>query len=169
MLFEHHHWRLLDQFGWVVIPPWKEDGFEDLARGIGCQVVRSRERELIRPMTPEEASPSSLSASFGLSDFPLHCDAAHWPVPARYLAFKCLDPGREPTGTKLLDTHALTLSTAARSLARSEKTFSPKEFKCPVCALALNGYAEMKAANLDADHVTTEEREMVYEPDYGNC
>ncbi|UPT63436.1 MAG: hypothetical protein M0D54_02405 [Hyphomonadaceae bacterium JAD_PAG50586_4] len=50
-----------------------------------------------------------------------------------------------------------------------EKTFSPKEFRCPVCALALNGYAEMKAAKLDADHVTTEEREMVYEPDYGNC
>lgn len=119
MVFEHDHWRLLDQFGWIVLPPWKEDRFEDLARGIGCQVVQSRERELIRPMTREEASPSSLSASFGLSDFPLHCDAAHWQIPARYLALKCLDPGREPTGTKLLDTHAMTLSAAARSLARS--------------------------------------------------
>ncbi|HSD37756.1 MAG TPA: hypothetical protein VLC92_09615 [Rhodocyclaceae bacterium] len=49
-----------------------------------------------------------------------------------------------------------------------EKSFVAEEFHCPVCDLVLNSHDEIRAAGLPEDHSETEEREMEYEPEYGN-
>lgn len=49
-----------------------------------------------------------------------------------------------------------------------EREFVGKEFHCPTCELALKGSDEINAAGLDYIHRDQQEREMEYEPDYGN-
>ena len=49
-----------------------------------------------------------------------------------------------------------------------EKELSAEEFKCPVCKLALDGTDELEYAGIDIYHTLSVEREMEFEPDYGN-
>ena len=49
-----------------------------------------------------------------------------------------------------------------------DREFAAEEFRCPTCELALNGSEELDAAGLDTLHEDRQEREMEYEPDYGN-
>jgi len=49
-----------------------------------------------------------------------------------------------------------------------ETTYSAEQFRCPVCQLELEGTFEIEVAKLDTEHVETEQREMQFEPDYGN-
>jgi hypothetical protein len=49
-----------------------------------------------------------------------------------------------------------------------EKYYAAEEFHCPVCDLVLEGTDELEAAEVATEHSETEEREMEYEPDYGN-
>lgn len=48
------------------------------------------------------------------------------------------------------------------------REFAGEEFRCPTCDLSLNGSDEIIAAGLDTVHEDRQEREMDYEPDYGN-
>ena len=49
-----------------------------------------------------------------------------------------------------------------------EKEFVAEEFHCPVCKLYLRSQAEIEAAGLVTEHTDADEREVEYEPDYGN-
>lgn len=49
-----------------------------------------------------------------------------------------------------------------------DRVFEGEEFQCPACGLALFGSAEMEAANIDNSYVEQIERELEYEPEYGN-
>ncbi|WP_443699794.1 hypothetical protein [Pseudomonas sp.] len=49
-----------------------------------------------------------------------------------------------------------------------ERTFTGEEFICRSCELALVGSAEIEASGLPDTHEDKEERELEYEPDYGN-
>ncbi len=49
-----------------------------------------------------------------------------------------------------------------------ERHFVGEEFRCPTCKLDLDGYDELDFAELDAEYSDTHEREMEYEPEYGN-
>jgi hypothetical protein len=49
-----------------------------------------------------------------------------------------------------------------------EREFVGEEFKCPACELTLVGSEELDAAGIDYIHEDQQEREMDYEPDYGN-
>jgi hypothetical protein len=84
------------------------------ARGRSPQLV-----EALRPTTPEEARPASLSRKFGFDSFPFHIDTAHWTVPARYLILSCVDPGESEVPTLLVLKDAVSLSEEERSVARS--------------------------------------------------
>jgi hypothetical protein len=44
--------------------------------------------QLLRPLPEDSAPPNSLSAAHGLNGFPLHTDAAHHPVPPRYIVMR---------------------------------------------------------------------------------
>lgn len=46
--------------------------------------------------------------------------------------------------------------------------YLPTEFHCPTCKLGLVGELAMQAAGLDDTHVEQQEREIEYEPEYGN-
>jgi hypothetical protein len=48
------------------------------------------------------------------------------------------------------------------------RQFFGAEFRCPTCDLGLMGSDEIEAADLNYIHRDTTEREMAYEPDYGN-
>lgn len=59
----------------------------------------------VQSLTPREeieALPNTYSGNFGLGEFPLHTDLAHWAIPPRYLALRCIR-GAESVGTRLLD------------------------------------------------------------------
>jgi hypothetical protein len=49
-----------------------------------------------------------------------------------------------------------------------ETVYTPIAFVCPVCGLELYGEDELSVANMDSPVIETEEREISYEPDYGN-
>lgn len=50
-----------------------------------------------------------------------------------------------------------------------EITYSADEFACPVCGLHLTGQAEVVAGEYELEHTETDERQIEYEPEYGNC
>lgn len=54
------------------------------------------------------------------------------------------------------------------SIEYVEKTYSSEEFICKVCGLHLSGTRELRATNLPDEFYETEERERVFEPEYGN-
>jgi L-asparagine oxygenase len=54
------------------------------------------------PYDISEAPPNTYSGNFGVAEFPLHTDLAHWAVPPRYLALRCIH-GSESVATKVLD------------------------------------------------------------------
>lgn len=49
-----------------------------------------------------------------------------------------------------------------------EREFEAEEFRCPSCELSLDGSEEFAAAGLNTTYQDEQEREMDYEPDYGN-
>lgn len=49
-----------------------------------------------------------------------------------------------------------------------EREFVGDEFRCPTCQLVLLGSDELDSAGIDYIHTDDVEREMEYEPDYGN-
>jgi hypothetical protein len=49
-----------------------------------------------------------------------------------------------------------------------ETTYSPAEFICEQCGLHLIGTDELRAAGLSEEVIEIDEREIAYEPDYGN-
>ena len=49
-----------------------------------------------------------------------------------------------------------------------DREFVGEELKCPTCELALTGSDELDAAGINYIHEDRQEREMKYEPDYGN-
>ncbi|MBW8311609.1 MAG: hypothetical protein K0M64_06185 [Rhizobium sp.] len=49
-----------------------------------------------------------------------------------------------------------------------DREFVAEEFHCPICDLLLEGSEEIDAAGLDYIYEDQQEREMEYEPDYGN-
>lgn len=54
------------------------------------------------PRKTTEAPPNTYSGNFGTNDFPLHTDLAHWAIPPRYLALRCIK-GQESVATRILD------------------------------------------------------------------
>ncbi|KJK04648.1 hypothetical protein UB44_03340 [Burkholderiaceae bacterium 26] len=59
--------------------------------------------ELIRPQTANDAHPRSLSARYGMGEFPLHVELSHRPRPCRYILLGCIEPGTLSVPTLLLD------------------------------------------------------------------
>ncbi|WP_457090636.1 hypothetical protein [Microvirga sp. P5_D2] len=49
-----------------------------------------------------------------------------------------------------------------------DREFVGEEFRCPICDLTLMGSDEIEASGLNYIHEDQQEREMEYEPDYGN-
>ncbi len=56
----------------------------------------------LRPYAKLSAPPNTYSGNFGTGEFPMHTDLAHWAVPPRYLALRCIS-GTSEVATSLFD------------------------------------------------------------------
>lgn len=53
----------------------------------------------LKPMERLSSTPNTYSGNYGLQKFPMHTDLAHWFIPPRYLALRCI------VGSKNVATH----------------------------------------------------------------
>lgn len=122
--------RHLRQNGYVLVPKWHCDQTTiDIGRSIGTVVdIRALlpqsgipTVQTLSPRHTSESSSNRYSGTYGLADFPLHTDLAHWARPPRYLVLRCRG-GSTDVVTRLMPSSALasTLGTATlrRALAR---------------------------------------------------
>lgn len=62
--------------------------------------------QILKPRTQTQSSPNTYSGNFGLDEFPLHTDLAHWFIPPRYLVLRCVC-GTKDVATYLFDSREL--------------------------------------------------------------
>ncbi|MDD2864020.1 MAG: TauD/TfdA family dioxygenase [Methylococcales bacterium] len=101
----------LARYGYVFIPELKPNCCtEFIANEIGSifkvsSFVGYEHIPDIQVLTPREESKSNIknkySDNFGLNDFPLHTDLAHWLCPPRYILLRCLN-GSDLVSTKII-------------------------------------------------------------------
>ena len=66
-------------------------------------IVQADSLPAIQTLKPKPtAQPNTYSGNYGLGEFPLHSDLAHWTVPPQYLGLRCIS-GVAGVDTKLLD------------------------------------------------------------------
>lgn len=58
------------------------------------------------PKDQTSSPPNTYSGNFGLCEFPLHTDLAHWALPPRFLVLRCVS-GVEAVPTRILDGQTL--------------------------------------------------------------
>ncbi len=118
----------LGAVGWVAVPGQSVDerGLAESIRRIAETLGEIRpgrsghEIEHVIPSEAHLAQAGSLSSKHGLEPLPLHTDAAHHPVPCRYLILACAEPGPSPTPTILLDDHTVDLTQDEADACKSE-------------------------------------------------
>ena len=72
------------------------------ALGLVDEVEGLRPVQTLTPQHIYDAPPNTYSGNFGVAEFPLHSDLAHWAIPPRYLALRCVC-GSQVVSTRLLD------------------------------------------------------------------
>jgi len=65
------------------------------------------------PRETTEAALNQYSGNYGLNEFPLHSDLAHWAIPPRYFMLRCI------IGAEGVFTHVLLWSTIAKQIRES--------------------------------------------------
>src|SRR5262249_25232473 len=58
----------------------------------------------LRPRAVEDAKPTIYSGTYGMGEFPIHTDLAHWYRPPRYFILRCIR-GNPDVGTLAFDGH----------------------------------------------------------------
>ena len=77
-----------------------------------------RDVQVLEPRTMFDATPNTYSGIFGVQDFPLHTDLAHWFVPPRYFALRCVIGARR-VFTRLVDSKELIPIPGRHNLSRA--------------------------------------------------
>lgn len=93
---------------------------EDLLMSLG-QPVEIEGVPRLQVLTPKESnnvSPNTYSGNYGMREFPLHTDLAHWYLPPRYLALGCIQ-GTESVGSLVYDSCKLIDVIGEQLLARA--------------------------------------------------
>ena len=60
----------------------------------------------LRPHEASNAAPNTYSGNFGIGEFPMHTDLAHWAIPPRYLVLRCIR-GASEVATGVIDGNLL--------------------------------------------------------------
>ena len=92
------------------------EAFSELGRLI--QLPGVAEIQLLTPRQTFDASPNTYSGNFGVQSFPLHTDLAHWFLPPRYFALRCV-VGSRNVSTNLVDTQDLISIVGRKGLMRA--------------------------------------------------
>ena len=109
----------LIEHGYVLLPQHRpSESSERVAESFG-ETVTPWEGGLVQRLVPRAVStPNTYSGNFGLGQFPLHTDLAHWRVPPRYLLIRCLK-GYRDVPTLILDGRVLSKQIGAETLTRA--------------------------------------------------
>ena len=123
----------LKERGYVHIPKWYPEATTiDLSKSIGKLVdipallpqTSIPTVQVLRPAREDHSSTNRYSGTYGLSEFPLHSDLAHWARPPRYLMLRCRC-GTNSVVTRMLDSAVIVSefgrSTLRRALARPRR------------------------------------------------
>lgn len=119
--------RKVDGSGWLTLqtPATNEAEVRGSLLDVACRLGdplpgrNGRYVERLVPLRQADALPRSLSAIAGLGAQPWHTDAAHRPIPARYLVLACVDSGKPSVTTELCEWSSL-LPAAWIEAARTE-------------------------------------------------
>ena len=76
------------------------------------------EVQMLTPQHTDYAPPNTYSGNFGLQAFPLHTDLAHWFLPPRYFALRCIN-GSKYVSTNLVDVEDLISIVGRQNLMRA--------------------------------------------------
>ncbi len=83
-MLEHLH-----RYGWATFDEVSDADFLRMAESLGTPWKRREgEVEQLRIRESHLASPRSLSGIYGLKEFPLHTDFAHYPTPPRFVLLR---------------------------------------------------------------------------------
>lgn len=74
--------------------------------------------QVLTPKPVDTAPPNIYSGNYGLEEFPLHTDLAHWGIPPRYLVLRCV-VGSPDVGTYLVDGRRVVAAAGADALRRA--------------------------------------------------
>jgi hypothetical protein len=72
----------------------------------------------LRPHAKSNATPNTYSGNFGIGEFPMHTDLAHWASPPRYLVLRCIK-GAPEVATGVFDGHMMIDDIGSTSLRRT--------------------------------------------------
>lgn len=124
---QHNIAMHLHQNGYVTLTKWLSDQTTiDIGRSIG-NVVNVQALlpgsgiptvQTLSPRLTSESSSNRYSGTYGINDFPLHTDLAHWVQPPRYLILRCRS-GSAIVTTKLLRSSALASTLGTATLRRA--------------------------------------------------
>ncbi|MCW7490857.1 Fe(II)-2OG oxygenase family protein [Leptospira meyeri] len=92
-----------------------------IAKYIG-NINKSRRTNLVdilKPTSSENSRPESLSKIYGLGEFPLHTDTAHWAYPAKYIILGCKTKGSCDRTTTLLNWFDIKFTTSEKLLLKN--------------------------------------------------
>ena len=119
--------RTLRDRGFVFLPRWKtHQQLLTIARSIGTVIDMSAAIphsciptvQILEPRDKRVAPSNQYSAAFGLSEFPLHTDLAHWIQPPRYALVRCIS-GSAAVATRLLHYTVAVQAIGAQSFAHA--------------------------------------------------
>lgn len=92
--------------------------------------------QTLAPKPADDATANQYSGTFGLGEFPLHSDLAHWAVPPRYFMLRCL-LGTPAVSTQLLPVEAVAAAVGHRLIRKA--VFLPRKWVpgSPHCPLPM--------------------------------
>ena len=140
----------LHKEGYVLLHKWRRDEATiAIGRSLGSVVDISALYSLgyipnvqtLRPNRKNDHSKNHYSGTYGLDEFPLHTDLAHWARPPRYLILRCQEGSRVVTTSLLSNSTLVSVLGAAilrRALARPRRITPEGIF----CALPLLFYVK---------------------------
>lgn len=97
--------QALERDGYAFLPRFRAELGSAAAFGLLGEIDVVDGLNPIQTLSPRhvhDAEPNTYSGNFGTGEFPLHTDLAHWAVPPRYVALRCVS-GVGAVGTTLFD------------------------------------------------------------------
>lgn len=123
----------LDRVGYVLLLRWRRDETtiaigQSIGSVLDIHALLPRGNvptvQTLKPRHEADSSANRYSGTYGLDEFPLHTDLAHWTLPPRYFVLRCQN-GSRAVSTRLLanSTLASVLDTATlrRALVRPRR------------------------------------------------
>ena len=121
-----YHANRLHRNGYIFLREWLPEWTTiSIAQSIGTvidiQAFAQSDIPIVQTLQPRIKSDNlknQYSGTYGLNEFPLHTDLAHWEVPPRYILLRCLN-GSQRAYTRLLDSLSLVSILDTRMLQRA--------------------------------------------------